>query len=264
MTDFREATTLGRTGLRVSRLGVASSYGVPARAVEKAYHEYGVNYFYWGSLRRKGLGDAIRHLAPGQREKLVIALQSYDRTGALMPRFVEKGLRSLGIDFADVLILGMMHKLPRGRMLEAALTLKEQGKVRFLAMSSHDRPLFAKAAKVPDFPIDIYMIRYNAAHRGAEQEVFPHLPEDNRPGTTTYTATRWGQLLKPRKMPPGERPMTAPECYRFALTHPRVDLCITGPKNARQMDEALRTLESPPLSDEELERIRRIGDYVHG
>jgi len=264
MTGFREPTTLGRTGLLVSRLGVASSYGVPAQAVEKAYHEFGVNYFYWGSLRRKGMGEAIRHLASNQREKLVIALQSYDRTGLLMPRLAEKGLHTLGIDFADVLILGWMRRLPAGRMLDAALKLKDQGKVRFLAMSSHKRPLFAEAVSEPDLPIDIYMVRYNAAHRGAEQEVFPHLPSDNRPGITTYTATRWGQLLKARRMPPGERPMTASECYRFALTNPHVDLCITGPKNAREMDEALRTLESPPLSEEELERCRRIGDYVHG
>jgi len=264
MSDFREPTTLGRTGLRVSRLGVGSSYGVPAGAIERAYHEYGVNYFYWGSLRRKGMGEAIRHLTPAHRDKLVIALQSYDRTGLRMPRLTERSLRALGLDCADVLILGWMRKAPRGRMLDAALKLRDEGKVRFLAMSSHKRPLFAEAVGQPESPIDIYMIRYNAAHRGAEQDVFPHLPVENRPGTTIYTATRWGTLLKQSRMPPGERPLTATECYRFALTNARVDLCITGPKNADEMDQALRTLDSPPLSEEELERCRRIGDHVHG
>jgi hypothetical protein len=41
--SFREHTKLGRTGLEVSRLGIGSGYGVPAAAVERAFHEHGVN-----------------------------------------------------------------------------------------------------------------------------------------------------------------------------------------------------------------------------
>jgi len=264
MGDFREPRVLGRTGLHVVRLGVASSYGVPAAAVEKAFHEYGVNYLYWGSIRRGGLRDAIRNLSGTEREKLVVAIQTYDHYGFLMHRFVEKGLRALQLDYADVLILGWHWKAPSERVLGAALKLRDQGKVHFIAMSAHHRPLFVEVMNKPGSPLDILMVRYNAAHRGAEAEVFPHLPAENRPGITTYTATRWGQLLKARKMPPGEAPMSAAECYRFALSNPNVDLCMTGPANAQQMDEALRALDAGPLSDEELARCRRIGDYVHG
>ena len=42
-----------------------------------------------------------------------------------------------------------------------------------------------------------------------------------------------------------------------------VDVCITGPKNTQQMREALKALDLGPLSDEEMVRVRRIGDYVH-
>ena len=49
-----ERRTLGRTGLEVGRLGMAASYGVPARAVEQAF-ERGVNYLYWGTFRRGAL-----------------------------------------------------------------------------------------------------------------------------------------------------------------------------------------------------------------
>lgn len=52
--SFEEHTTLGRTGLEVSRIGLAGGYGVPATAVEKAHHEYGINYFYWVS-RKPGM-----------------------------------------------------------------------------------------------------------------------------------------------------------------------------------------------------------------
>jgi predicted aldo/keto reductase-like oxidoreductase len=107
------------------------------------------------------------------------------------------------------------------------------------------------------------MLRYNAAHRGAEQDVFPFVPAANRPGIIAYTATSWGQLLRPGKMPPGEPPLTAADCYRFALSHPNVDVCMTGPKNADQLAHALTALDLGPLSPAEMDRARRIGDFIH-
>ena len=38
LMDFKQHVPLGRTGLMVSRLGIASGYGVPAAAMEKAFH----------------------------------------------------------------------------------------------------------------------------------------------------------------------------------------------------------------------------------
>jgi predicted aldo/keto reductase-like oxidoreductase len=80
----------------------------------------------------------------------------------------------------------------------------------------------------------------------------------------TYTATRWGQLLQPKRLPPGEPAPQASDCYRFALSHPAVDVCMTGPKNMAQMREALRTLDLGPLSAPEAARLRRVGDYLRG
>ena len=262
--SFRQHTTLGRTGLEVSRLGIGAGYGVPAAAVERAFHEYGINYFYWSLSRRRGMLEAIRHLAPNQREKLVIAMQTYDHSGLVLRRTHEKGLRKLGIDHADVLILGWFNRYPKPRVLDAALRLREEGKVRFLAMSGHHRPTHGQVAAMADTPIDILMVRYSAAHRGAEQDVFPHLPAAKPPGVTTYTATRWGRLLNTKKMPPGEEPLGAADCYRFVLSDPHVDLCLIGPKNDHEMDDALKAVDAPPLSSEELDRIRRIGAHVHG
>ncbi len=108
------------------------------------------------------------------------------------------------------------------------------------------------------------MIRYNAVHRGAETDIFPFLREANRPGVVTYTTTCWSKLLKADKMPHGERPLTPAECYRFAISNPYINLCLTGPRNQREMAEALLTLDSDPLSQDEMERIRRIGDFIHG
>jgi len=41
-----------------------------------------------------------------------------------------------------------------------------------------------------------------------------------------------------------------------------VDLCMTGPASLPQMKEALAALDAGPLTPEEMERVRRIGDHV--
>ena len=164
--DFKEKRTLGRTGLSVSRLGLAGGYGVPAAAIERAYHEYGINYFYWGSRRTEKMGDALRHLVKDHREDMVIVLQSYDHLGWTVKKSVEKGLNALGVECADVVLLGWHNRYPQ-KILSEALKLKERGLVRFIAMSGHKRKTFGAIAQKNDSDIHVFRIRYNAAHTGA-------------------------------------------------------------------------------------------------
>jgi len=253
--------TLGQTGLSVGRLGVACSYGAPAAAFEEAF-DHGINYFYWGSIRKEAMAVAIRNIiARGQRDQLVILIQSYSRSPMLMEAFYNRALKRLNIDSADIMLLGWHNKPPSPRIIDRALKMKERGMFRFLALSGHHRPLFAELAKNDIY--NLFHIRYNAVHRGAELEVFDLLPNDNRPGIVTYTATRWGDLLKSTKMPPGEMPLTGTDCYRFVLSNPNVDVCMSGPKTVEEMRQAIKALELGPLPPEELVRIRSIGDHIH-
>ena len=115
-----------------------------------------------------------------------------------------------------------------------------------------------------DEVFDIYHLRYNAVNRGAETEVFPFLPAENKPGIVDFTATAWGKLLNPKKMPPGEKAPTAVDCYRFALSHPAVDVCMSGARTVDQMMQNLQILEHGPMTEDELARMRRIGDHIYG
>jgi len=259
--DFTQRVTLGRTGLQVSRLGIGASYGVGAGDIERAYNENGINLFYWGSVRRESFGEGIRRLARRNREDLVIVIQSYARIAGLISWSLERALRSLCLDHADVLLLGMFNHPPSARILEAAQRLRDSGKVRLLAVSCHRRPTFRQYIQEGIF--DILMFRYSAAHRGAELEVLPHLAIPTRPGTIAYTATRWGDLLNPSKIPPCEKKPSASDCYRFALSRSEVDVCMVGPANSDQLSEALLALEKGPMDSEGLGWMRRVGDYIH-
>jgi aryl-alcohol dehydrogenase-like predicted oxidoreductase len=259
--DWETKTSLGRTGLQVGRLGVAAGYGAEAGAFEAAF-ERGCNYFYWAS-RKDGMRQAIRNLVgQGKRDQLVVAVQSYTRWAWYQERSFRKALAQLGIEQADVFLLGWFNSPPSAAIVDRALALKEKGLFRHLGMSGHSRKLFPVMAKTGHF--DLFHVRYNAAHRGAETETFDKLGEgDQRHGVVTYTATRWGKLLKASKMPPGENPLSASDCYRFVMSNSKVDVCLTGPRDMDQMKQALQSLDEGPMSEEEITRARRIGDFVH-
>ena len=259
MGTFPRRVTLGRSGLSVCPLGVSGGYGVDQRSLIRAF-DRGLNYWYHGSMTRPGMTAAVRELiGGGHRDELVLVLQSYMRWGWFMEMQLQRELKALGTDHADVLLLGWYNGGVPDFLMDRAMKLKERGLVRHLAVSCHDRPQFVKYAADPR--LDILHIRYNAAHPGAEKDVFPHLPAEGRPGFVAYTATSWGQLLDAKKAPDGA-PLRGRDCYRFALSNPNIQVCMTGPKDAAQMDEALAALDEGPISAEEDVRFRRVGQAV--
>ena len=234
--EFNEQTLLGRTGLMAGRLGIASGYGAPAAAIEEAF-ERGCNYMTWGTFMKgysQHMREAVRNIiAKGQRDRMVLAMFSYAHQSFLTEHFFVKGLKSAGLDYADILILGFFPRRPSKRIIDGVMRLKEKGLVRFIGLSGHNRKLFPQLHK--DGIFDVFHIRYNAVHRGAETESFPFLTGQPRPGVVNFTSTAWGKLLKPKKMPPGEQAPAAAECYRFVLSHPAVDVCMTGPRTIDEM-----------------------------
>jgi aryl-alcohol dehydrogenase-like predicted oxidoreductase len=245
----------------VGPLAVAGGYGVDDRSLLRAF-DRGVNYWYHGSMLKPGMTSAIKQLvAAGKRDELVIVLQSYMRWPWYMERTLAKELRLLGIDHCDVLLLGWYNVIPSKKIMDCVERMRGKGMFRHVAISSHHRPNFVELAKDPRF--GILHIRYNAAHTGAERDVFPKVPVGHRPGTVAYTATRWGSLLKPGNAPKGEAPMRGRDAYRFVLSNPDFNVCMTGPKNAAEMGEALAALDEGPLSPEENERVRHLGANLY-
>jgi diketogulonate reductase-like aldo/keto reductase len=88
------------------------------------------------------MAAAIRHLAPRYRTQLVVVLQSYARLGVLVERSIERALASLGLEYADVLLLGWHNRPPSARLIDAFLRLQARGRVHHLAISGHQRTMF--------------------------------------------------------------------------------------------------------------------------
>lgn len=249
--------TLGRTGRPVGRLGLASGYGADQRCVEMAF-ERGANYFYWGTFRRDSFGEGLRALH-NRREHFVLVIKSYTRLAGLLTGSLERALRALHMDFTDVLLLGMWNKDVTPRIWEQAIRLRDRGLVKHLAVSTHKRTHAVELAR--SHAVDVIHVRYNAVHPGAERDIFPHLPEHSaRPGIVSFTATSWGELLSPKKVPAGDKVPTAADAYRFVLSNQNIDVCLTGPKSAEQFKAALDAMEQGPMSADELAWMRRVGE----
>jgi aryl-alcohol dehydrogenase-like predicted oxidoreductase len=254
---------LGRTGIPVHRLGLSASY-LPGRATIHRAVDAGLNYFFCYGFDFQMVG-ALREVPKTGRERYVVATGPYNLIWGHtdVRRTLEKRLRQLGTDYVDVfLFLGVMKpkELP-GRVLDDLRRLREEGRVRAIGLSTHDRRLAGHLAG--DGAVDVLMVRYNAAHRGAEEDIFPHL-QAHDPGVVAYTATRWTALLRrPRGWPKHGRVPTAGECYRFVLSSPHVDVCMTAPRSVRELDQNLAALERGPLDEDEMAFLRQFGDAVH-
>jgi aryl-alcohol dehydrogenase-like predicted oxidoreductase len=263
MNDLLTPIPLGATGLTTSRLGLSTSYWPGKKTVYRAIDE-GINFFFGFGFDLQ-LVRALRTAMQGRREKFILATGAYNYILGYpnLRRSLEKRLRQFSTDYIDVfLFLGVMKEkeFPQ-RALEELVRLREEGKIRAIGMSCHDRAYVGRMASQGS--LDVMMMRYNAAHRGAEKDIFPYLAKHN-PGIMSYTATRWTALLRRPKGWPKEGRIPDPGmCYRFVLSNPSVHVCLTGPMNEKQLVQNVGALKLGPLNTEEMQFMQQFGDAVH-
>ena len=208
----------------------------------------------------------MRDLIKADRDKYVLATGAYNLLYGHpnLRRTLEKRLRQFKTDCIDVfLFLGVMkEKQMKDHVFEELSKFREEGKIRAMGLSCHDRKFLGNIAD--EGRADVLMLRYNAAHPGAEDDIFPRLDKHD-PGVISYTATRWSYLLRhPKKnWPPDGRIPTPGECYRFVLSNPHVDVCLTAPRNMKQLQENLAAVREGPLCDEDMQFMRDFGKAVH-
>lgn len=263
MNDSFTQTTLGATGISTYRLGLSATYRPGIRAIHRAIDE-GVSFFFGFGFDTQ-LIKALREPFKSNRERFVLATGAYNLIIGYpnLRRTLEKRLRQFSTDYIDsFLFLGVTKEkeLPP-KAMEELIRFREEGKVKSIGMSCHDRKFVGKMAA--GGALDVLMLRYNAAHRGAERDIFPYLRKQS-PGVVSYTATRWTALMRrPKGWPKDGLLPSASMCYRFVLSNPHVHVCLTAPTNEKQLNENLAALRQGPLNEEEMHFMRLFGDAVY-
>ena len=124
-------TTLGKTGLNVSRVGLG---GIPvqrtdvngAKEIVKACMEHGVNYLDTArgyTVSEEYFGEALK----GNRDKWIIATKSMSRTYEGMKADIETSLKNLQTDYID------LYQLHNPKVTDLELCFSEDGAYRALA-----------------------------------------------------------------------------------------------------------------------------------
>jgi predicted aldo/keto reductase-like oxidoreductase len=251
----------------VCRLGLATRGGnhLTDDDVRHAL-DRGVNFLNWC-----GAPDALSRTVAAlgsRRRDAVVCVQFEARTAVEAESELRQILHELRTDYVDVLTFYYVEEpeewrqiMGPGGALEFCREARSQGQVRLLGLTSHQRPLAAEAAR--SGLLDLLMIRYNAAHRGAEREVFPVTDALGMP-VVVYTCLRWGALLRGTPAdPPGFVVPRAPAWYRFALQSPYVAVALMAPDNRNELEEDLTVLDvQGPLSPEEYQRLAEHGKRV--
>jgi predicted aldo/keto reductase-like oxidoreductase len=257
----------------VCRLGLATRGGA-GLAPDDVLHalDQGINFLNWpGDADEPGGPDAVSRavasLGP-RRGSVVVCVQFGARSESEAAVELRSVLGTLRSDYVDALTLYYVEREaewnalagPRGA-LRYLRDAQRDGAVRRVGVTSHQRALAAEIAA--SGLIDLLMVRYNAAHRGAERDVFPAAEARGLP-VVAYTATRWGALLRPAvDDPPGFAVPGAPDWYRFALQAPAVSVALAARATRAELDQDLTVLRAAgPLEGPRYAELAAHGERV--
>jgi len=225
-------TTLGRTGLEVTRLGIGGCYCESVAGYRQAL-DCGVNYVDTARVYRDGddervIGEAIQ----GRRHQLVLATKTGQRRGDGLRRELETSLRQLQTDYIDIYQLhgldsrdGREQALAPGGAVDAARKAQEQGLIRFLGLTGHVWDEIGQGVATGVF--DTVLCWYNCAMKEPESAVFPAAAAHDV-GVVIMNAGRNDRLFSASGEPPEDH------FYRYVLEHPTVDLTIMGLRNTER------------------------------
>lgn len=172
-----EYTTLGKTGLRISRMGFG---GIPIQRIDaegtknlmQKLMEAGVNYIDTArgyTVSEQYLGYGLE----GIRDKFVLATKSMARTKDAMAADIETSLKNLRTDYID---LYQVHNpsmeqldtvIGEGGALEALLEAKKAGKIGHIGLTAHSAAVFERALSL-DW-VETIMFPYNIVENQGEK-----------------------------------------------------------------------------------------------
>ena len=258
----------------VPRLGLATR-GNTHLTVDDVLHafESGVRYFNWCG-KPDGLSRAISELGP-RRKELVFATQLKARNAERADRELDWVLEQTGCEWLDIGTLYYVESDEEWcQILDAdgAWNMLEkrrrEGQLGLIGLTSHQRRLAATWASefspMGTRRLHMLMIRYNAAHTGAEEDIFPVTRKLDIP-VVSFTALRWCDLLRSAPDDPtGSQPPSAVDCYRFCLANPHISVVLSAPNSRDELNENLTLLDCKEQPDDDwLRAMRQHGRNVH-
>ena len=248
-----EYITLGKTGLRVSKMGFG---GIPiqrvtaeeAKALLEAVEAAGVNYIDTArgyTVSEELIGQAIE----GRRDKFVLATKSMARDREAMAKDIETSLGNLRTDYIDLYqihnpsVQQLEQVCAPGGALEALLEAKEAGRIGHLGLTAHSLEVFQRALELD----------------WVETVMFPYNIVENQGADLMEQAAEKNVGFIGMKPLAGGAIEDAALALRYIAANPHVSVVIPGmyaPEEVAQ--NAAAVADAAPLSQEEQDRMEQI------
>lgn len=252
-----EYTTLGKTGLKISRMGFG---GIPIQRIDaegtkklmQQLAEEGVNYIDTArgyTVSEEYLGYALE----GIRDKFVIATKSMARTREAMAADIEKSLGNLRTNHID---LYQVHNpsmeqldtvIGEGGALEALLEAKAAGKIGHIGLTAHSTAVFERALEL-DW-VETIMFPYNIVEQQGAELI--HKCAEKNIGFIDMKPLAGGAIED------------ATLALRYVCSNPDVTVVIPGMAEVRELEQNLAACSNTePLSDEELKAMDKVREQL--
>ena len=266
---------LGRTNALVSDISLGSG-GIHDADVARAALDRGITYFdtapdYSDTRSERVLGEAMK----GRRDQVFLATKFCVAAGHLLndtpvPKIieaVEASLKRLQTDHVDLIHIHSCDRVERllaPNIHEAFDRLKEQGKVRFLGVSTHTPNLEAVAnAAIDSGRFDVMMLAY---HFGMWPS-FGHILDKAKAHDVGIVAMKTLKGAKHTNLA-GFRDQTSAysqAAFRWVLSNPAVSCLVISISRHEHLDEYLYASGTPAKTTDValLEQYDRLtaGDY---
>lgn len=252
-----EYTTLGKTGLKISRMGFG---GIPIQRIDaegtkklmQQLAEEGVNYIDTArgyTVSEEYLGYALE----GIRDKFVIATKSMARTREAMEADIEKSLGNLRTNHID---LYQVHNpsmeqldtvIGEGGALEALLEAKAAGKIGHIGLTAHSTAVFERALGL-DW-VETIMFPYNIVEQQGAELI--HKCAEKNIGFIDMKPLAGGAIED------------ATLALRYVCSNPDVTVVIPGMAEVRELEQNLAACSNTePLADEELKAMDKVREQL--
>ena len=252
-----EYITLGKTGLKISRLGFG---GIPIQRVDavttkelvQSMVEKGINYIDTArgyTVSEGFLGEALE----GVRDKFVLATKSMARTKEAMAKDIDISLKNLRTDYID---LYQIHNIPVGELdavqapggaLEALMEAREAGKIGHIGLTAHSIETFEKAVELPW--VETIMFPYNIVEQQGKELI--HKCAENNIGFIAMKPLAGGAIED------------ATLALRYICSNPDVSVVIPGMYDLKEIDQNMAACSNTtPLSDDELTCMQAVRDLL--
>lgn len=248
-----ENTTLGKTGLKISRLGFG---GIPIQKVDaattktliRAMMEKGINYIDTArgyTVSEEFLGEALE----GVRDKFVLATKSMARTKEAMAKDIDISLKNLRTDYIDIYQVhnptpaDLEKVIAPGGALEALFEARDAGKIGHIGLTGHTTAIFEKALEM-DW-VETFMFPYNIVETQGEELM--RKCTDKNIGFIVMKPLAGGAIDDPNL------------ALRFICSNPDVSVVIPGMYDTKEIDMNITAVENTsPLTEEELKKMEDI------